>query len=170
MSEEPRYLTQLCKDLGIPLAVEKIEGPSTSLTFLGITLDTEQMEEHSWTDCMQLPKEMHFYSRLNSEFRYNLMWWYAFVQTWNGLSILHHIPLTDFAIYTDASGKWGCGAIWDIHWLQWQWPNEWDKVGIMCKELVPILLSCAVWSSMLSKKHVYFHCDNLSLAHQKTLL
>ena len=36
--------TQLCKDLGVPLAVEKIEGPSTSLTFPGITLDTERME------------------------------------------------------------------------------------------------------------------------------
>ena len=28
---------QLCRDLGVPLAAEKIEGPSTSLTFLGIT-------------------------------------------------------------------------------------------------------------------------------------
>ena len=36
--------TQLYKDLRVPLAVEKIEGPSTSLTFLGIILDTEQME------------------------------------------------------------------------------------------------------------------------------
>ena len=205
---------QLCKDLGVPLAVEKIEGPSTSLTFLGITLDTEQMEIRlpdeklkrikddlqEWLERKKATKrqilslvgllqhatkvvkcgrtfvarlyaaaakirEMHFYTRLNSEFRSDLMWWYTFVQTWNGLSILHHVPLTDFAIYTDASGKWGCGAIWGIHWLQWQWPDEWNKVGIMCKELVPISLSCAVWGSMLSKKHVYFHCDNLSLVN-----
>ena len=45
------------------------------------------------------------------------------------------------------------------------WPDEWDKVGIMCKELVPISFSCAVWGSVLSKKHVYFHCDNLSLVN-----
>ena len=31
---------QLCDSLGIPLASEKIEGPSTSLSFLGIHLDT----------------------------------------------------------------------------------------------------------------------------------
>ena len=30
--------------LGIPLALEKLEGPSQSLTFLGIILDTQRME------------------------------------------------------------------------------------------------------------------------------
>ena len=35
---------QLCTNLGIPLASEKIEGPSTCLNFLGITLDTARME------------------------------------------------------------------------------------------------------------------------------
>ena len=35
---------QLCRDLGVTLAAEKMEGPSTSLTFLGITLDTRKME------------------------------------------------------------------------------------------------------------------------------
>ena len=32
--------TQVCDELGIPLATEKVEGPSTSLNFLGILLDT----------------------------------------------------------------------------------------------------------------------------------
>ena len=35
---------QLCDSLGIPLASEKIEGPSISLSFLGIHLDTAHME------------------------------------------------------------------------------------------------------------------------------
>ena len=30
--------------LGIPLAIEKVEGPATVLEFLGIVLDTERME------------------------------------------------------------------------------------------------------------------------------
>ena len=33
-----------CSKLGIPLALEKVEGPTTCLTFLGITLDTTRME------------------------------------------------------------------------------------------------------------------------------
>ena len=32
-----------CSMLGIPLALEKVEGPSQCLTFLGITLDTQLM-------------------------------------------------------------------------------------------------------------------------------
>ena len=33
-----------CNSLGVPLAAEKVEGPSTTLTFLGITIDTVKME------------------------------------------------------------------------------------------------------------------------------
>ena len=33
----------VCFHLGVPLATEKVEGPSTSLTFLGIILDTVWM-------------------------------------------------------------------------------------------------------------------------------
>ena len=34
----------ICSLLGIPLALENVEGPTDSLTFLGITLDTKRME------------------------------------------------------------------------------------------------------------------------------
>ena len=37
-------IIQLCNHLGVPLALEKIEGPSTFLPFLGIVLDTIKME------------------------------------------------------------------------------------------------------------------------------
>ena len=37
-------LKQLCDDLGVPLALEKVEGPSTTISFLGILLDTVRME------------------------------------------------------------------------------------------------------------------------------
>ena len=33
----------------------------------------------------------------------------------------------------------------------------------MAKEMVPILLSCAVWRSMLSKRSIEFKCDNRSV-------
>ena len=111
-------------------------------------------------------KEMHFYTRLNAEFHSDMMWWHAFVQAWNGLSILHHATTTEeFVIYTDAPGSWGCGAICGIYWFQWQRPAEWQQVGIMCKELTPIVLSCAVWGLTFSRKQVLFCCDNLSLVN-----
>ena len=37
-------IKEVCHRLGIPLALEKVEGPCTALTFLGITLDTALME------------------------------------------------------------------------------------------------------------------------------
>jgi len=43
-------IKEICTQLGIPLALDKVEGPSTSLTFLVIILDTERMEA-------RLPKE-----------------------------------------------------------------------------------------------------------------
>ena len=37
-------LIEICHMLGIPLAIEKVEGPAMVLDFLGIVLDTERME------------------------------------------------------------------------------------------------------------------------------
>ena len=48
-----KTFTQVCNELGIPLATEKLEGPSTSLTFLGIILDTHRMEIHLPKDKLQ---------------------------------------------------------------------------------------------------------------------
>ena len=39
-------LLQTCEELGIPLAAEKLEGPITKLTFLGIELDSVQQVAH----------------------------------------------------------------------------------------------------------------------------
>ena len=206
---------QLCDNLGIPLASEEIEGLSTSLSFLGICLDTARREIRLPNDklsrirltlawwlhkkkatkreilslvgllqhatkvvrCGQTfiarmyataakVRELHFFTRLNSEFKSDLAWWHAFVQYWNGLSILQSPnlpPSTQITVQTDASGSWGCGAVCNHHWLQWQWPDVWASKDIMAKELVPVVLSCAVWALLLAKKNVLLQCDNLSL-------
>ena len=38
-------IKELCMHLGVPLALEKLEGPTQSLTFLGIVLDTSRMKK-----------------------------------------------------------------------------------------------------------------------------
>jgi len=43
-------IKSVCLHLGVPLAVEKVEGPSTLLTILGIDLDTVRMEARLPTD------------------------------------------------------------------------------------------------------------------------
>ena len=207
---------QICTNLGVPLASEKMEGPATSLTFLGITLDTARMEirfppdkllriqeslsqwlgKRSATkrEILSLVgllqhatkvvrcgrtfvarmyataakvKELHFFTRLNRDFRSDIAWWHTFIQCWNGLSMLHHLqsPSHRFTIHTDASGSWGCGAFMNGQWLQWEWPREWAPQGIMAKELVPIVLSCITWGPQLAQQSVLILCDNLSLVN-----
>ena len=111
-------------------------------------------------------RKMHFITRLNVAFRSDLLWWHTFLQSWNGLNILCHpaFPANpDFLANTDASGTWGCAAVLGSQWLQWQWPREWSDIGIMAKELIPILFTCIIWGVQLSQRHINFQCDNASL-------
>ena len=111
-------------------------------------------------------REMHYITRLNKAFRSDLFWWYLFLQSWNGFSILRHPSVTshpDFCAQTDASGTWGCAAVLGSQWLQWQWPPEWYKMEIMAKELVPIIFACIIWGPRLYKYHINFKCGNADL-------
>ena len=207
----------VCLQLGIPLALEKLEGPSQSLTFLGIVLDTQSMEARvpddkllrirtqlaAWLGKQKATKreilslvgllqhttkvvksgrtsfsrmyssaaklrELHYYTKLTKGFRSDLHWWHVFVNSWNGISFLesiHSRTVADYYIATVASGSWGCGGWFIEHWFQYAWPPDWSSINIMAKELVPIVLSCAVWSPLLSKRHTEFHCDNQSFVN-----
>lgn len=209
-----QIMIQVCQLLNVPLAIEKIDGPSTVLDFLGILLDTVRMEARlpedkltrlraavtEWLDKRKATKrqvlslvgvlqyatkvvrpgpgrifvrrmysvvaqvsEMDYFTRLNSGFRSDLFWWHLFANDWNGCSFLKIVagePHPQATIQTDASGAWGCGAFFQGDWLQWQWPTEWVPIPIMAKELVPILLSCAVWGMQLAHTAVLFQCNN----------
>ena len=69
-------------------------------------------------------------------------------------------PPPYIVIQSNASGCWSCAVFCDGKWLQWKWPREWAHIAIMPKELVPIVLSCAVRGPSLSRKRVLFQCDN----------
>ena len=73
------------------------------------------------------------------------------------------LPSHHTCAQTDASGTWGCAAVLGSQWLQWQWPSEWYEIGIMAKELVPIIFTCIVWGPQLAKLHINFQCDNANL-------
>ena len=62
----------------------------------------------------QFRKQDHMI-RLNAAFRADLEWWHKFVSSWNGVSMIWRESLLTpgVEIWTDASGSWGCGAVWD---------------------------------------------------------
>jgi len=110
-------------------------------------------------------KKFHHKTRLTKGFQSDLQWWHIFVTNWNGVSFITGTPVQEpvCCIQTDASGHWGCGVRFDSLWLQHAWSLEWTDISIMAKELVPIIFSCAVWGLLLTRRHVEFQCDNLSL-------
>ena len=111
-------------------------------------------------------KQLSHYTHLNKDFRSDLHWWNAFISIWNGtgfLQALFHHTNFDYSIQTNALGSWGCGAFFFPHWFQYAWTIEWTSTDIMAKELVPIIISCAIWALLLVHKEIQFQCDNQSL-------
>ncbi len=204
-----------CKLLGIPLKRQKIEGPDSRMTFLGIELDTTTMEArlpkskldhlkevlHEWSnkkscqkrnllsligklshackvvlagriflrrmiDRAKTVRRLNHWVHLTAEFHADLAWWQTFLEYWNGCSMMqvhcmNQVP--DRVVATDASGSWGCGAIWGNQWLQCQWENEWKDRSIAVKELLPIVLAVAVWGQQWRHQLVVFKCDNMAV-------
>ncbi len=60
--------------------------------------------------------------RLGKSFRSDLQWWDTFLEDWNGISFLHECcpRRPDLHVYTDASGNYGCGALWQSCWFQYR--------------------------------------------------
>ena len=146
-------IKRICTQLGVPLAVEKEEGPTTSLSCLGIAIYTVKMEarlpddkltrichlvdvwlhkksatkweilslvgllqhatkivhsartfvSHMYATAAKLDK-MHYFTRLNKELHSDLAWWHIFLQSWNGLSLLHSVTTQYTLIPLDPGG------------------------------------------------------------------
>ena len=72
----------------------------------------------------------------------------------------------DHHVMTDASGSFGCGALWNERWLQVSWSRVYcdsadlDEDGTTLKELLPVVVVCAVWGPQWQLSSVLVHCDN----------
>ena len=213
--ENLNSILRICEWLGVPLKAEKIEGPASVLTFLGITLDTELREirlpekkledlksllgmwktkkackkrellslvgklshackvvQAGWIflrrmiDQSMKARHPDHWIKLDTEFRADLAWWEAFLPIWNARSMMdiHNpkwVPSVTFS--SDASGSWGCGAVWQQAWLQQTWDEEWKPQNIAAKELVPIAVACAVWGPDWRHQRVLVQCDNMAV-------
>ena len=197
--------------LGFPVAVEKVEGPSSRLTFLGIEIDADAIVLWlpgeklsalkdliaSWKGrCWCIKSELqslagklqhackvvrpgrsflrqifellkgthqdHHHISVNRALRSDLAWWDLFLEAWNGVSLLRpaRLSVADQEFYADASGVFGCGAIWGDQWLQFKWPQSYLGSAIAPKELVPIVMACVVWGQAWRGQVVHVHSDN----------
>ena len=83
---------------------------------------------------------------------------------WNAKSVFYRSnrESPDAEFWSDASGSWGCGAIWKGQWLQLQWqPDSYmQDASIAVKEMLPIVLSCFAWRHAWWGCTVRCVCDN----------
>ena len=104
--------------------------------------------------------------RLNSSFHSDLQWWVIFHVKWNGVSMMAAPTRASLGaiVVSDASGNWGRSAYSSQgEWFQFQWPESWMGIHITIKELLPIIMSCALWGSNCRGKTVKCVCDNAAV-------
>jgi len=206
---------ELCHDLGVPIAPNKTMGPSTTLPFLGITLDTVAMEARLPQDKLDkcrahiqnflgrskvtlrelqslvgtlnfacsviipgraflrrlidltigLSKPNH-HIRLTLSVKEDLRVWLSFLESFNGRTFFleDKVLSSDYlALYTDASGSIGYGAVLGSKWFYGGWPEHCKSFNIATLELYPIVVSVAIWGHMWRNKTVRFYTDNQAL-------
>ena len=68
---------------------------------------------------------------------------------------------SDIVVWSDASGSWGCGAVWGSRWLQLRWDTlPIASAGIAAKEFFPIIVAAVVWGRFWRGSTVCCYCDN----------
>ena len=166
---------RLCDRLGFPIAPHKLEGPASKralLSLIGQLQHACRVVRAGRTFLRRIidlscnVKELDHWVCLNRGFRSDLRWWDLFLEDWNGVamcdSVIYRPP--EATITSDASGRWGCGALTDSgEWFQFRWPAEWEGVHITSKELLPIVAACAVWGHLWQGFTVRCLCDNAAV-------
>lgn len=192
------------------MASNKVEGPSTTLTFLGIEIDSVARQlrlpshklaliqsmtkrwlgkrtatkhelqvllghlNHAATvvgpgrtfvchliESSKGHKQAHHRVRLNRDCQSDLAWWALFLHEWNGVAYFPSHP-RGHSVVADASGTWGCAAAnWQTGaWFQVQWPPSWANSNIATKELLPLVISAALWGKTWEATEVALFSDN----------
>ena len=121
-------------------------------------------------DLLAIARRAHHHIRLGSSFHSDLLWWAAFLGLWNGVASVNAHPIVGrIRVWTDASGSFGCGAVnptsWE--WLQLPWSavhgvalHELRGDSITLKEVIPIVLACALWGRQWRGQSITIYCDN----------
>lgn len=158
-------------ELGIPIEPEKSEGPATSLSTLGIEVDTIAMH-------LRLPADKLCRLQKNK----NLAWPQVLYQTRTSISnwfittcsyshktraiiCPQKVKNPDHEVTSDASGSWGCGAFHAGLWFQLQWGSSTALAHIAIKELLPIVTAAMLWGYKWKGKMVRALCDNMAIVH-----
>ena len=110
--------------------------------------------------------ELHHHIRLRARFRSHLQWWSLFLHKWTGICMMTSLGRSSYkvSVTSDASGSWGCGAYTsEGQWFQCELLGSRTDVHITTKELLPIVIACALWGSQWQGQTVKCYCDNAAV-------
>ena len=80
---------------------------------------------------------------------------------WYGIS---HLPnFTAHIVTTDASGSWGCRALFENYWFSIQWEQNHSTLHITAKEMAPIIVAAITWGHNWKDVQVGAYCDNIAV-------
>ena len=68
-------------------------------------------------------QQLNHFVHLGPPARSDIQWWHQYCASWNGTSIIFMVnnAKPDVDMVSDASGSWGCGAIYGVEWFQLKW-------------------------------------------------
>ena len=113
---------------------------------------------------MAKASDRHYFVHLDSVARADLVSWDCFLQSLHGTSFMIQDNPLSIQVHSDASGTFGCGALaFDNKWLQVQWPVCCQDVDISVKEMVPVVMSVAMWGRNWHRRRVLFYSDNMAV-------
>ena len=106
---------------------------------------------------------------LSDATRGDFAFWADLLLSWTGVSLVMHKSweaIPDLELSTDAAGSLGLGIVYGSHWVSLMWPDIPHRPqNIAVLELIPIILSAALWGHMWARKKVLVHTDNMSVVH-----
>ena len=98
-----------------------------------------------WDDCNCSMASSQSATKLGSEIGPSVVEF--ILEQWIGISMLWdiHNKYPDLWVISDASGSWGCRAIWQNEWCQLPWDAHFKYEDIAMKGLVPVVVAAVVW-------------------------
>lgn len=81
-------------------------------------------------------RKSYYAIRLNPEIKADAQVWIEFLEKFNGTCYIPEMFWTTsdaLELYTESTGNsmLGCGAYFNGHWVQFQWPKNWTELDIL---------------------------------------
>jgi hypothetical protein len=104
-------------------------------------------------------------TQLSLDFKKDLSWWFQFLETYNGVSIIPDMNWTepDAIVATDACLS-GCGALSGKLYFRSTFPEDVisQQLHINALELLTILVACKLWGKLWKGLRIRVYCDNIA--------